>query len=87
MSDILPHVGIVAVLASVYALPIHVYPEAEWKWLAMAGEAVEMIVMSSAETKTLALRDSMMTAIREVFSVGAVDSGAVWDGDAILVVD
>jgi hypothetical protein len=74
MSDILPHVGIVAVLASVYVLPIHVYPEADWKWLAIAGEAVEMMVMSSAETKTLALSDSMMIAMREVLSVDAVGS-------------
>jgi hypothetical protein len=44
MSEILPHIGVEAALASRYAEPIQVYPAEEWKCSDMVGRAVVMIV-------------------------------------------
>lgn len=44
MSEILPHSGVEAELASRYALPIQVKAAVDWKCSAMVGAAVVMIV-------------------------------------------
>lgn len=93
MSDSLPQMGIVALLARIYELPIHVYPELEWKWPAMAGTVVVMMVTSNAATKTAAQSDDMTTdscrRLRELLpaspSLEAVVKTSCWAGSCCVV--
>lgn len=55
MSDTLPQIGVEALCAMRYAVPIQVYPEAELNSAVMVGRAVVTIVMSRALFQTLAL--------------------------------
>lgn len=48
ISDTLPHIGVEALCAMRYAVPIHVYPEAELNSAVMVGRAVVTIVISRA---------------------------------------
>ena len=63
ISETLPQMGVAAEFAIRYALPTHVYPDAELNFSAIVGRAVVTIVISMATRRTDIPSDNIMRAI------------------------